>query len=124
MPRKSYTPEQKASILNRASEIGAAAAAKEAGVSYQTVLKWSSTAAPGAEKTESVEEKIKEKLDKIKEVEGTLKELKAELKVLKKAKEKAEKEKAALAEAEQKKELMAALEKSGKTLEEVLEFLK
>ena len=35
-----YTAEQKEAVINRAREIGAAAAAKAEGVSYQTVLKW------------------------------------------------------------------------------------
>ena len=39
MPKK-YTPEEKARILARAAEIGAAAAAREAGVSYNGLLKW------------------------------------------------------------------------------------
>ena len=37
MPKK-YTPEEKAQILARAAEIGAAAAAREAGVNYYSVL--------------------------------------------------------------------------------------
>ena len=39
MPKK-YNPEEKAQILARATEIGAAAAAREAGVSYNGLLKW------------------------------------------------------------------------------------
>ena len=39
MPKK-YTPEEKARILARAAEIGAAAAAREAGVNYNSVLNW------------------------------------------------------------------------------------
>jgi transposase-like protein len=40
MSRKPYTPTEKAHIIVRVSEIGTADAAKEAGVSYQTVLRW------------------------------------------------------------------------------------
>ena len=39
MPKK-YTPEEKAHVIARAAEIGAAAAAREAGVSYNGLLKW------------------------------------------------------------------------------------
>ena len=39
MPKK-FTTEEKAQILARVAAIGAAAAAKEAGVSYNSILKW------------------------------------------------------------------------------------
>ena len=39
MPKK-FAEEEKAQILARVAEIGAAAAAREAGVSYNSVLKW------------------------------------------------------------------------------------
>ena len=39
MPKK-YTSEEKAHVIARAAEIGAAAAAREAGVSYNGLLKW------------------------------------------------------------------------------------
>ena len=39
MPKK-YTPEEKAHVIARAAEIGAAAAAREAGVNYNSVLNW------------------------------------------------------------------------------------
>ena len=45
MPKR-YTPEEKAQILARVAEIGAAAAAKEAGVNYNSVLNWVKAAPP------------------------------------------------------------------------------
>ena len=42
MPRR-FTEEEKAHILARAAEIGTAAAAKEAGVHYNSVMKWASS---------------------------------------------------------------------------------
>ena len=81
---RGYTPEKWASILKRVSEIGAAAAAKEAGVAYQSVLKWlrnSSADEPGEKsgkglksgQGESVEERIQSTLDKIKAAEEEVK---------------------------------------------------
>ncbi len=40
-----YTDKQKAAVLARASEIGVAAAAKEAGIPVTTVSKWNKAAA-------------------------------------------------------------------------------
>ena len=53
MPRK-FTTEEKSQILARVAEIGATAAAKEAGVHYNSILKWmkesKDTVKAGAEK--------------------------------------------------------------------------
>lgn len=127
MPRK-IASEKKAAVLKRVAEIGAAAAAREAGVSYQSVLKWAKegaekvTAIPG-DTVEKIDAQIKETEEKIGKAEGTLKVLKAELKALQKAKAKAEKEQALINEAENKKQVVEAFLKSGKSVEEVLEFL-
>ena len=103
MPKK-YTPEEKARILARAAEIGAAAAAREAGVSYNGLLKWMHAAKnpvtavkSGVEMTGDLVEKIgaqiEAKEEEIREIEAALKDRKTELKALLKAKGKAEKEK-------------------------------
>ena len=132
MPKK-YTPEEKARILARAAEIGVAAAAREAGVSYNGLLKWmhagkASAVKSGMELTGDLVEKIgaqiEAKEEEIKEIEAALKDRKAELKELLKAKAKAEKEKEAAKEAEEKKKLVEAVMNSGRSMEEILEFLK
>ena len=133
MPKK-YTPEEKARILARAAEIGAAAAAREAGVSYNGLLKWMHAAKnpvtavkSGMELTGDLAEKIgaqiEAKEEEIKELEESLKGRKAELKELLKAKGKAEKEKEKVKEAEEKKKLVEAVMNSGRSMEEILEFL-
>ena len=133
MPKK-YTPEEKARILARAAEIGAAAAAREAGVSYNGLLKWMHAAKnpvtavkSGVEMTgdlvERLSAQISMKEEEIKELEEALKDRKAELKELLKAKVKAEKEKEAAKAAEEKKKLVEAVMNSGRSMEEILEFL-
>ena len=133
MPKK-YTPEEKARILARAAEIGAAAAAREAGVSYNGLLKWMHAAKnpvtavkSGVEMTGDLVEKIGAQIsmkeEEIKELEESLKGRKAELKELLKAKVKAEKEKEKVKEAEEKKKLVEAVMNSGRSMEEILEFL-
>ena len=141
MPKR-YTPEEKAQILARASEIGAAAAAREAGVSYNGILKWihaakSSTnsvtdmvkdgvekmAAHPGEMVERLNAQIEIKEEEIRGLEESLKARKAELKELQKAGSKAEKEKELFDAAEQKKQLVEAVMKSGKSVEEIMGFL-
>ena len=130
MPKK-YTPEEKARIIARAAEIGAAAAAREAGVSYNGLLKWmhagKESAVKGMELTGDLVEKIGAQIsmkeEEIKELEESLKGRKAELKALLKAKGKAEKEKEAAKAAEEKKKLVEAVMNSGRSMEEILEFL-
>ena len=130
MPKK-YTPEEKAHVIARAAEIGAAAAAREAGVSYNGLLKWmhagKESAVKGMELTGDLVEKIgaqiESKEEEIREIEAALKDRKAELKELLKAKVKAEKEKEAAKAAEEKKKLVEAVMNSGRSMEEILEFL-
>ena len=132
MPKK-YTPEEKAHVIARAAEIGAAAAAREAGVSYNGLLKWMHaaknpvTAVKGMELTGDLVEKIgaqiESKEEEIQNLEASLKDRKAELKALLKAKVKAEKEKEMAKAAEEKKKLVEAVMSSGRSMEEILEFL-
>ena len=130
MPKK-YTPEEKAHVIARAAEIGAAAAAREAGVSYNGLLKWmhagKASAVKGMELTGDLVEKIgaqiESKEEEIQNLEASLKDRKAELKELLKAKVKAEKEKEAAKAAEEKKKLVEAVMNSGRSMEEILEFL-
>ena len=131
MPKK-YNPEEKAQILARAAEIGAAAAAREAGVSYNGLLKWmhagkARAVKAGMEMTgdlvERLSAQIEAKEEEIREIEAALKDRKAELKELLKAKAKAEKEKEKVKEAEEKKQLVEAVMNSGRSMEEILEFL-
>ena len=130
MPKK-YTPEEKARILARAAEIGAAAAAREAGVSYNGLLKWmhagKESVKSGIEMTGELVERlcaqISMKEEEIQNLEASLKDRKAELKELLKAKVKAEKEKEAAKAAEEKKKLVEAVMNSGRSMEEILEFL-
>ena len=133
MPKK-YNPEEKAQILARAAEIGAAAAAREAGVSYNGLLKWMHAAKnpvtavkSGMELTGDLVEKIGAQIsmkeEEIKELEESLKGRKAELKELLKAKGKAEREKEKVKAAEEKKKLVEAVMSSGRSMEEILEFL-
>ena len=131
MPKK-YTPEEKARILARAAEIGAAAAAREAGVSYNGLLKWMHAGKASAVKAgmemkgdlvEKIGAQISMKEEEIREIEESLKDRKAELKELLKAKGKAEKEKEKVKAAEEKKQLVEAVMNSGRSMEEILEFL-
>ena len=132
MPKK-YTPEEKAHVIARAAEIGAAAAAREAGVSYNGVLKWMHAgispvnAVKGMELTgdlvERLSAQIESKEEEIQNLEASLKDRKTELKELLKAKVKAEKEKEAAKAAEEKKKLVEAVMSSGRSMEEILEFL-
>ena len=130
MPKK-YTPEEKAHVIARAAEIGAAAAAREAGVSYNGLLKWMHTGKEsvksGMELTGDLVEKIgaqiEAKEEEIQNLEASLKDRKAELKELLKAKVKAEKEKEMAKAAEEKKKLVEAVMSSGRSMEEILEFL-
>ena len=115
MPRK-FTTEEKSQILARVAEIGATAAAKEAGVHYNSILKWmkesKDTVKAGAEKIatmpgealERIGAEIAAKEEEIRGLEVALKDKKAELKELQKAKAKAEKEKELFDAAEQKKQ--------------------
>ena len=131
MPKK-YTPEEKAHVIARAAEIGAAAAAREAGVSYNGLLKWmhagkARAVKAGMEMTgdlvERLSAQIEAKEEEIREIEAALKGRKAELKELLKAKVKAEKEKEMAKAAEEKKKLVEAVMSSGRSMEEILEFL-
>ena len=72
----------------------------------------------------TIEEKIKAIEAEINTLGETLKAKKAELKTLTKEKVKAEKEAAERKAEEDKAKLLEALEKSGKTIDEILEFLK
>ena len=131
MPKK-YTPEEKAHVIARAAEIGAAAAAREAGVSYNGLLKWmhagkESAVKAGMEMTgdlvERLSAQIESKEEEIQNLEASLKDRKTELKALLKLKVKAEKEKEAAKAAEEKKKLVEAVMSSGRSMEEILEFL-
>ena len=131
MPKK-YTTEEKARIIARAGDIGAAAAAREAGVSYNGVLKWihagkANAVKKGVEMTgdlvESLSAQISSKEEEIREIEESLKGRKGELKELLKAKAKAEKEKEKVKEAEEKKKVVEAVLNSGRSVEEIMSFL-
>ncbi len=74
--------------------------------------------------TAVIEEKMKELEGEIAELGAAAKSKKAELKKLAKAKLAAEKAEAAKKAEEGKKAVMDAFEKSGKTVDEILEFLK
>ena len=130
MPKK-FAEEDKARILARVAEIGAAAAAREAGVSYNSVLKWMKGSAnavkKGVEMTGDLVERLNAQIalkeEDIQNLEEQLKERKAELKELQRAKAKAEKEKELLDAAEKKKKLVEALMNSGKSVDEIMDFL-
>ena len=131
MPKK-FTEEEKARILARVAEIGAAAAAREAGVSYNSVLRWVHEGPANAVKkgvempgdlVERLVAQIEAREEGIKELEEALKERKAELKELQKAKMRAEKEKELLDAAEEKKKLVEAVMNSGKSVDEIMAFL-
>ena len=129
MPRR-FTEEEKAHILARAAEIGTAAAAKEAGVHYNSVLKWASSVKavkksvemPG-DLVERLSSQIALKGEEVEALEEALKGKKAELKTLLKARQKAEKEKELLDAAEKKKKLVEAVMNSGKSVDEIMAFL-
>ena len=134
MPKK-YTPEEKARIIARAADIGAAAAAREAGVSYNGVLKWIHAGKEGVksgvekiaalpdEKIELLNDQISAKEEEIREIEESLKGRKGELKELLKAKAKAEKEKEMVKAAEEKKKVVEAVLNSGRSMDEIMSFL-
>ena len=140
MPKR-YTPEEKAQILARVAEIGAAAAAKEAGVNYNSVLNWvkaaptvtsagnsvkntvKKIAALPVEALERINVDISKTEEEIRNLEETLKQKKSELKDLQKNKAKAEKEKELFDAAEQKKQLIEAVMNSGKSVEDIMGFL-
>ena len=130
MPKK-YTPEEKAHVIARAAEIGAAAAAREAGVNYNSVLNWMHAGKESVKSSmeltgdlvEKIGAQIEAKEEEIREIEAALKDRKAELKALLKAKVKAEKEKEMAKAAEEKKKLVEAVMSSGRSMEEILEFL-
>ena len=140
MPKR-YTPEEKAQILARVAEIGAAAAAKEAGVNYNSVLNWvkaaptvtsagnsvkntvKKIAALPVEDLERIHADISKTEEEIRNLEETLKQKKSELKDLQKNKAKAEKEKELFDAAEQKKQLIEAVMNSGKSVEDIMGFL-
>ena len=127
-----YTTEQKEAVINRAREIGAAAAAKTEGVSYPTVLKWmKESVAAAAEKIvslpadtiSSIDGQIEQTEKEIEELNADLAKKKAALKALKKACEKAEKVERKAVEAAEKKELVETILKSGRPVEEILSLL-
>ena len=128
---KRFTDEDKARILARVAEIGAAAAAREAGVSYNSVLKWMKGSANAVKKgvemtgdlVERLNAQIEAKEEDIQNLEEALKGKKAELRELLKARQKAEKEKELLDAAEKKKKLVEAVLSSGKSVDEIMEFL-
>ena len=131
MPKK-FAEEEKARILARVAEIGAAAAAREAGVSYNSVLRWvhegpANAVKKGVEMTGDLVERLNAQIslkeEGIKELEEALKGKKADLKALLKAKAKAEKEKEQFEAAEQKKQLVEAVMNSGKSVDEIIAFL-
>ena len=74
--------------------------------------------------TAAIEEKMKELEGELAELGAAAKAKKNELKALAKSKLAAEKAEAAKKAEEGKKAVMDAFEKSGKTVEEILEFLK
>ena len=138
MTRKSYTDAEKREILIRAVAIGVGKAAKEYDMSYNTLLNWwkkkeeflGDQPISGSD----TDEKIKYVQDEINSLSETVKAKKAELKELlkqqaKEAREEAKrKEKEAKAEAErkveeEKKQLLNALMESGKSIDEIMEFL-
>ena len=119
-----YTTEQKEAVINRAREIGAAAAAKAEGVSYQTVLKWmKEVSSLPAGTISSIDGQIEQTEKEIEELNADLAKKKAALKALKKAREKAEKAEQKAAEAAEKKELVETILKSGRPVEEILSLL-
>ncbi len=120
-----YTTEQKEAVINRAREIGAAAAAKAEGVSYQTVLKWmkEEVSSLPAGTISSIDGQIEQTEKEIEELNADLAKKKAALKALKKAREKAEKAEQKAAEAAEKKELVETILKSGRPVEEILSLL-
>jgi small-conductance mechanosensitive channel len=137
MPRKQYTQRAKAHILSRAAEIGISKAAKEYGIPYATIAKWSKESnvlvsdAVNASDTDARIASCEKEIAALKE---SLKEKKNELKALlkQKAREDREAEKkreaAAKAEAErkaaeEKKQLIRVLSESDKSTEEILDFL-
>ena len=120
-----YTTEQKEAVINRAREIGAAAAAKTEGVSYPTVLKWmkEEVSSLPAGTISSIDGQIEQTEKEIEELNADLAKKKAALKALKKAREKAEKVERKAVEAAEKRELVETILKSGRPVEEILSLL-
>ncbi len=77
-----------------------------------------------AKPIENVDEKIAAVEAEIADLQASLKAKKAELRKLNKVKEKADKIAAAKQAEEDRKKLLEAIEKSGKSIDEVMEFLK
>ena len=77
-----------------------------------------------AKPIENVDEKIAAMEAEIADLQASLKAKKAELRKLNKVKEKADKIAAAKQAEEDRKKLLEAIEKSGKSIDEVMEFLK
>ncbi len=77
-----------------------------------------------AKPIENVGEKIAAVEAEISDLQARLKAKKAELRKLAKVKEKADKVAAAKQAEEERKKLLEAIEKSGKSIDEVMEFLK
>ena len=141
-----YTDEQKKEVLAKVAELGAAKAAKECGIYYNTVLRWVKESKPvkeskkkvkkAAKKVEEVSAGTFENLNtQIEQTESEITQLtealntkKNELKELQKAKAKAEKiiekEEALKKEAAEKEAILDALKNSDKSLDEILVFLK
>ena len=117
MPRNAYTPRQKREIIKKAKTIGAAAAAKESGVSYNTVLRWmKENEKPLPQNTQmGFDLEIATIKTEIEKLTAQLNEKRTELKTLKKEKE--------AREAAEMKALMRKIVESGKTVDEVLELL-
>ena len=119
-------------------------AAKEAGVSYGTVLKWMKEAPASAKSSiksaakdvekisvdtvAALDKEVETKEAEIEKITVELNEKKSALKELKKAKEKAEKVLEKEAEikkaAQEKEQLLDALKNSNKSFDEILAFLK
>lgn len=137
MPRKTYTLEEKKTILARAAAIGVSKAAKEHGVPYATVAKWrkeNDTVSDNVVTASETPALIAACEDEINALTESLKAKKNELKVLLKQKAREDKaaekrrEAAAKAEAERKAaedklKLLRALDDSGKSVDELLAFL-
>ena len=126
MPRNAYTPRQKREIIKKAKTIGAAAAAKESGVSYNTVLRWmKENEKPLPQNTQmGFDLEIATIKTEIEKLTKQLSEKKAELKTLLKEKEKEEKAEKAACEAAEMKALVRKIVESGKPVDEVIELLR
>ncbi len=136
MARIMYTDDFKNEVVSKAAKIGAAAAAREAGVSYQSLLKWmKGSSVSHSAGNSNTSELIAQVNAEIEQINASLKEKKNQLKALAKQLAKEEKEEAKRRAAEEKrlaqekaaeeeKALLSAIEKSGKSYEELMELLK